>query len=84
MEVAWYAFALFAFSTGWLAERVIPSWRRGLRLALVLMIPTWAFVMTRLWDVSAAYVVLAFIFSVAFVWSWARTAALTVLQRSPH
>ncbi|HEV8682732.1 MAG TPA: hypothetical protein VGS09_08170 [Actinomycetota bacterium] len=82
MEVAWVAFALFAFSTGWLAERVIPTWRRGLRLSLVPVVLAWAVVMAGLWKVSAAYVVLAFIFSVAFGWSWARTAAMSVLERN--
>lgn len=84
MEAGWFALALFAFSTGWLAERVLPWYARGLRLAAGPLAILGAALITRVWHLSAAYVILGFIFAVAFAWSWARTAAMDVLQRHPR
>jgi hypothetical protein len=84
VEPAWFALALFAFSTGWLAERVLPWYARGLRLSLGPLVILGIILAVRLWNASAAYVVLGVIFSVAFAWSWARTAAMSVLERHPR
>jgi hypothetical protein len=84
MEASWLALALFAFATGWLAERLMPWWARGLRLAAGPAAILAVALATRVWGVSAAYVVLGFIFAVAFAWSWARTAAIEYLERRPR
>jgi hypothetical protein len=84
MEAGWFALALFAFSTGWLAERILPWYARGLRLAAGPLAIVAAALVTQVWQLPAGYVVLAFIFAVAFAWSWARTAAQDVLQRHPR
>jgi hypothetical protein len=84
MEAGWFALALFSFATGWLAERLIPWWARGLRFALGPVVIIGAAFLVRMLQVSEAYVILAFIFAVAFAWSWAHTAALGVLERHPR
>jgi hypothetical protein len=84
MEPGWFALVLFAFATGWLAERVLPWWARGLRLAAGPIVIVAAAFAIRLLHVSAAYIVLAVIFAVAFGWSWAHSAALGVLERHPR
>lgn len=84
MEAAWFALALFAFATGWLAERVIPWYARGVRLAAGPLAILGVALATRVWGVSVAYAVLGFIFAVAFAWSWARTAAMEFLERHPR
>jgi hypothetical protein len=84
MEAAWFALALFAFATGWLAERITPWYARGTRLAAGPAAILATALATRVWDLPAAYVVLGFIFAVAFAWSWARTAAMEFLERHPR
>jgi hypothetical protein len=84
MEASWFALALFAFATGWLAERLIPWWARGFRLAAGPTAILAVALATRIWGASAAYVVFGFIFAVAFAWSWARTVAIEYLERHPR
>lgn len=84
MEHGWFALVLFAFATGWLTERVLPWYARGLRFAAGPAAVVGTALITQVWDISAAYVVLGFIFAVAFAWSWARTAAMEVLERHPR
>jgi uncharacterized membrane protein (DUF485 family) len=84
MEAGGFALVLFAFATGWLAERLIPWWARGLRLAAGPLAILGLAVATRALGLPAAYVVLGFIFTVAFAWSWAKTAAIEYLERHPR
>ena len=84
MEPAWFALALFAFATGWLAERITPWYARGVRFAAGPAAILATALATRVMNLPAAYVVLGFIFAVAFAWSWARTAAMDFLERHPR
>jgi hypothetical protein len=83
MEAVSFALALFAFATGWLAERITPWYARGGRLAAGPSAILATALATRVWNLPAAFVVLGFIFAVAFAWSWARTAAMEFLERHP-